>query len=291
MGTVGEANASGLLRLRVCWVLFVVFLALSIGATAWPKSALPSLAALPLPFILVIHGSLLYGWRGIGLYFAIGLPVGFAFEASSIANGFPFGHFVHNVDIYKPAGVSPLALISYAFLGWIAWTLAKVIALDRPDRNQPLSRITVPLVAAFILPGIDVPMDPIGATVDRNWTYTYPSGLFGVPLTNFLGWLLTGWVLFQLFALIERRFTATAASRTRAYWLLPCLMWFSMTIQLPFNWIRAAAGTASVGGRAFVIADIYEAAVITALFTMVPVVLFALVRLFSRAGGWPASDS
>lgn len=269
-----------MMRLKVCWILFTTWMVLFLVSMIWPQSNL-QLSAILLPIIMLLHGSILYGWKGIGAYVLIGVTVGFLLEASSVANGFPFGSYVHNVAGPKPAGVPIQAIAGYTLIGWFAWTIGKIVALDNPERPQPYSRVTVPLIAAFILAGFDLPYDPVGATVHGQWTYAHPSGQFGVPLTNFLGWIFTGWVLFQLFVLVESRFAQTAASSKRNFWLLPCLFWLGMALQFPFLWLRAAPGIVTLGKRTYVIADVYEGAVITSLFTIVAIALIALARLYS----------
>jgi len=280
-------NVNGTLRLKICWGLVLAWLAAMIISIVTQNFIIGASSALLLPAIMLVHGSILYGWRGVLAYVVIGVAVGFTLEASSVANGFPFGSYVHNVPGPKPMGVPIQAITAYMLIGWFALMMAKIIALDVPWRAQPLSRLTVPVIAAFIIAGLDLPYDPIGATVQNDWTFTYPGGQFGVPLTNFLGWMFTGWVLFQIFVWIEGRFTPAPAAKSRQFWLVPCIFWFGMAIKFPFDWMRAPAGTVTLGERTFVIADVYEAAVITSLFTLVGVSVIAAARLFSRSGGWP----
>lgn len=285
--TTGPDGRSGFLRLRLCWGLFLLWLGLMLAGQFVPSiKPIGDAAILVMPLIFFLHGSVLYGWSGILAYTVIGLIVGFSLEASSVATGFPFGHYTHNVAGPKPAGVPIIAIVSYMLVGWFAWTIGKTLVLDRPDRPQPLSRISVPVVAAFALAGFDLVFDQQGATIRHDWTYHFPSGQFGVPLTNFLGWIFTGWVLFQAFALIEQRFRPAAAASARATWLLPCLVWLAMAVPIPFQWLQAPAGTASVQGRTFVIADIFESSVILSLFLIVAVAVLGIFRLYGRTGGW-----
>lgn len=276
---LGTDTPSGRKRLALCWLLLIVW-ALSFAASqVWTHPAIGLLSGGLLPVLLLVHGSLLYGWRGIAAFVALGLVIGFGFEITSTRFGFPFGAYVHNSEQFKIAGIPIIALSGYTLVGWFAWTVSKVLVLDRPDREHNLGRFTVPIVAAFILAGFDLPFDPIGATAQQGWTFAHPSGQFGVPLTNFLGWILTGWVLFQAFALLERRFTKSQVVRTRAYWAIPCLFWLGMALQFPLQWLDAPGGTVTLVDRTYVIADVYEGAVITSLFTMVAIGLLALFRL------------
>jgi uncharacterized membrane protein len=240
-------------------------------------------AALLLLLFVVLHASLSYGWKGFAIYAGIACVVSFLMEATSVNFGFPFGFYTHNVAGPKPWGVPLYVPLLYMTLGWPAWVLSQLITRDRSAETGGAARFTTPLIAAFILTFYDFPLDPTGATVEKLWTFRHPSGYFGVPLTNFLGWLLTGWVFFQLFALLERRFSSPrpAALLNAGYWLLPCLIWAGMAVQFPIKYATSPTGTVSVDGRAFVIADVYESGIIAALLTMVFVALVAATQIWS----------
>ncbi|MEB3362317.1 MAG: carotenoid biosynthesis protein, partial [Synechococcaceae cyanobacterium] len=268
------------LVLGACWVLGVAWAVTRLTLSAYQNPTLGLLSVLLLTSLILTHGYILYGLKGILIYTLIGTAAGFSLEALSISSGFPFGLFVHHETGPKPLGVPIQAITAYAQLGWFAWVLAKLIVLERPWCPQPLSRWAVPPVAALILAGCDLPIDPIGATVQQQWTYAHPSGQFGVPLTNFLGWIFTGWVIFQLFAVVEQRFPSSAAATEKQFWLLPIMVWLLMAADAPIGLLRVSPGSVSVGVRTFITADIYEAAIITSLFTHGAISVIALTRLF-----------
>jgi len=280
-------NSSGALRLRLCWVLafcwFIVFLSGTLPGSNTAVSQ--SLQALLLLLFVVLHASLSYGYKGFATYAGIACVVSFVMEATSIQSGFPFGFYTHNVAGLKPLGVPLYVPLVYMTAGWMAWVLSQLITRDQPSEASGAARFTTPLIAAFVLTFFDFPLDPTGATVQGLWTFRHPGGYFGVPLTNFLGWLLTGWLFFQLFALLERRFGSERASTVHSsgYWLLPCLVWAGMAVQFPIKYATSPQGTVSVGARVFVIADVYESSVIAALLTMVFAALVAIMRIWSPA--------
>jgi uncharacterized membrane protein len=284
MDTIAGADETARsVRLRAClaisavWVVSFLGSLLLAGTTA--GNAFGGIMVLMLILLVLVQGSMLYGWKGICIYLLLGTVIGLGFEASSVANGFPFGSYTHNVPGPKPFGVPPQAIFVYVLAGWYGWTIARAILLDRPERLSGVSRFTVPLLAAFVLAGLDLPNDPIGATIRGDWTFKYPSGYFGVPLTNYLGWIFTGWVLFQLFALIEHRFPASPATQNRGFWLVPCIVWVLMPLSFVFSWGAAKAGTVALGQSVFVMADIHEAGLITGLFSMTMPGLIGIFRL------------
>lgn len=250
-----------------------------------PGSALPmALGMLGLILFLLAHGGLTYGWRGALGFFACAYPVAFAFEALSIATGFPFGSFTHDGPGLQILGVPPTVPIVYGVAGYVAWSIARtVIVGDRAGRLTGPARVVVPPVAALVLAGYDAVIDPAGATVEGRWSYGDPSGLFGVPLTNFLGWVVTGWVAFQLFALLgppARRLGRAAG--------LPPVVWLGVYLPGVVTLVTAPAGpadAATVAGRTFMVADIQETAVIVGMFSMGIPALMALACVLVRRDG------
>lgn len=137
-------------------------------------------------------------------------------------------------------------------------------------------------MATFILGGYDLAYDAVGATAHNWYFYDQPSGALGVPLTNYLGWLLTGWVIFQLVALVETRFPGRPVTQGRGYWLLACLFWLSTSVQIFIELIHGTDGVAVRGGKTIAIADVYESCASAALFTIVFTGIMALIRLYGR---------
>ncbi|SOX51823.1 carotenoid biosynthesis protein [Mycobacterium ahvazicum] len=269
----------------LCWVLFILTLFAAVVMAVCPSLTAQAGAAQMgfLILFVVVHAWLGYSARGMITFVVIACVVAFALEAIGVATGFPFGSYVHHLPGPKPLGVPPVAVASWIMFGWLAWALARVIIRAEPAvAGVGAERFTTPLVATFILGGYDLVYDPVGATAHDWYSYDHPTGALGVPLTNFLGWLLTGWLIFQLAALVESRFPVRPVTSGRGYWLLPCLFWLSTATQVFAGLIHPAAGTVVRGGKTIRIADVYESGASAALFTIVCTGIIALVRLYSR---------
>lgn len=268
-----------------CWVLLVLTLLAAVVMAVRPSLAAQAGAAQMgfLILFVVVHAWLGYSARGIAAFVAIAGIVAFALEAIGVATGFPFGSYTHHLPGPKPLGVPPVAIASWIIFGWLAWALARVIMRPVPGvAVGGAERFTTPIVATLILGGYDLVYDPIGATAHDWYSYDHPTGALGVPLSNFLGWLLTGWLIFQLVALVEPRFPGSPVTRTRTYWLLPCLFWLSTTTQIFTSLIHPPDGFAVRGGKTIQLADVYESGASAALFTIVLTGIMALVRLYRR---------
>ena len=155
----------------------------------------------PLIFLFV-HGSLSYRLRDLLVFAAITLVVSNLFENMSVLTGFPFGHYYYT-DILGPKLFLVPVLIGPAYLGtgYLAWTIARLISGATRSRLTGHLTFTVPLLAAFMMVSWDLSFDPIYSTISHAWIWQDGGSYFGVPFSNFLGWLLTTFVFLQLFAL------------------------------------------------------------------------------------------
>nr|WP_230205016.1 carotenoid biosynthesis protein [Parafrankia elaeagni] len=151
-------------------------------AVPTPSPVLDALAPLALLGFVVAHASLAVGWQGLAVYVATSYVVALAFEATSIAVGFPFGYYIHHTEGPRLFDVPVVVPLGYVVYGWIAWTLAGLITRAGPQAGSRAHRVVTPVVAPFVLAGWDFGYDAIGSTVRDLYTYRDPSGFMGVPL-------------------------------------------------------------------------------------------------------------
>ncbi len=179
----------------------------------------------PLAFALV-HGARIYGWRGILAFAGLYVVVGNVLENLSIATGFPFGHYVFTERMGPKILQVPMLLgLAYVGMGYLSWTVACAILRDRVG-ELPRWRVTaLPVLASVVMTTWDLAMDPIWSTVGRLWIWQQGGGYFGVPASNYLGWLVTNYLIYQLFVLVvlRRRWgiageSGAAESARRSYW-------------------------------------------------------------------------
>lgn len=164
---------------------------------------------LPLAFIL-IHGTAVYRLRGILTFIFLSLAIGNLFENLSILTGFPFGRY-HFTEVMGPKifDVPILLGLAYVGMGYISWTVARVIL---GDAGAPLSGsrlLTRPLVAAFVMVAWDFSQEAVWANLVHGWRWHDGGAYFGVPVSNFAGWYLTVYLIYQVFALAVRVKPAT----------------------------------------------------------------------------------
>src|SRR5580704_2470531 len=211
------------------WALLVLYAAarvLQIFPGKVPIGVVVALHVLPPIVFALIHGAMFYQWRGILAFFAICLVVGNIFENVGVRTGFPFGHY-YFTDLMGPKlFVVPIQLgLAYLGMAYLSWTLARLILGGMRNPMNGSRVVTLPLVAAFIMVAWDFSQDPVWSTILHLWVWPQGGPYFGVPVSNFLGWYLTVYVVYQLFALYLRNRSASPGPLPVSYWHQPVLFY------------------------------------------------------------------
>ena len=168
------------------------------------------------------------GWQRTMAFTCAGYLIAFGSEWLSINTGFPYGWYYY-IDTTSHrelwvAGVPFFDSLSYVFLAYCsyatalfilsplkAWRWNAVTLETRPIRRSCLALV----LGAFLQTFLDIVIDPV-ALQGRRWflgqIYGYrENGIhFGVPLSNYGGWLLTSFCLVAAFQLIDVRRCADA---------------------------------------------------------------------------------
>jgi len=181
------------------------------------------------PYVFAFFGAYLLasvthvGWRRTMLFTASGYLIAFASEWSSINSGFPYGWYYYiNTTSHKElwvAGVPFFDSLSYVFLAYCSYGTALIIispikawrwnlvALETHSIRRSWAAL---LLGAFLQTFLDIVIDPV-ALQGKRWflgqIYGYREhGIhFGVPLSNYIGWLLTSFCLVGALQLIDAR--------------------------------------------------------------------------------------
>ena len=135
----------------------------------------------------------------------------------------------------------------------------------------------------------DVVMDPPESTILKAWIWHDGGAHFGVPLSNYLGWLLTSWLFYQAFALYLSRWrqvSAWTAEQARTLRLVAILLYLcsGLTHVTPFL-IGQSGEVVDAANHIWRIADLRETTVVILLFTMVFTSMLAVLRLVTDSAG------
>jgi len=133
--------------------------------------------------------------------------VAFVAEYASTRVGVPFGLYHYTgqtagVELYL-SNVPLFDSLSFAFLAYAAFCLSRV-ALGA------VRGVVVVALSGILMMLLDLVMDPLAVRGDRwflGHVFYYPAGgaYFGVPLSNFAGWAVVGWLIVGGYAVATRR--------------------------------------------------------------------------------------
>lgn len=175
--------------------------------------------------LLIIQGTLMGGWL-IANYGKHGLLASllillstWLIEHIGTTTGFPFGAYSYT-DVLQPKiiGVVPLA-IPFAWLLVVPSALGITEYLMRQrDNTQTLanpdaqsSRMLIKILAAAssaVL--LDITIEPVSVHINDYWVWDVSGSYYGVPISNFVAWWLTSFLLIALLLLLQQ------AARTSA---------------------------------------------------------------------------
>jgi uncharacterized membrane protein len=168
---------------------------------SWPTLLAGTVVLRPYVFVflaafLVLAGRDL-GWRRAGGWLGWGWLVAFTAEYTSTRVGIPFGlyHYTGSTvgrELYI-SNIPFFDSLSFPFLAYASYCLARW-ALRRAQGWAPA------VLAGALMMLMDVVVDPL-AVLGERWFlgrifyYADPGVYFGVPLSNFAGWFLVGWMI------------------------------------------------------------------------------------------------
>jgi putative membrane protein len=159
--------------------------------------------------LLIALPSFIALWRYLGpnravLSLLVLSAFGYAIETTGVVTGFPYGPFYYGDALGpKVAGLVPYLLP----LSWVPLVLGAVAATaPTAPENENVYRRSVPwvLYAAVLLTLVDGVLDP-GATSLGFWVWPEDGPYYGVPVSNYLGWLFSSSVAAAVLLVLGRR--------------------------------------------------------------------------------------
>jgi len=163
------------------------------------------------------------GWKRTMTFTMVGYLIAFGSEWLSINTGFPYGWYYY-IDTTScrelwVAGVPFFDSLSYVFLSYCSYSTALFIIspikvwrwnITTLETRRIRRSFAALLMGSFLQTFLDIVIDPV-ALQGKRWflgqIYGYrEAGIhFGVPLSNYAGWLLTSFCLIAAFQLIDVR--------------------------------------------------------------------------------------
>jgi uncharacterized membrane protein len=277
-------------RQRALWLVLAFFAAgvvLPNFPQYFPRQLMAAAQAIPAVAFTLIHGANAYRWRGISGFVAISLAVGYLAEALGVHTAFPFGHYYFTNGMGPQLFDVPILMgPAYVGMGYISWTVARVIcsAGTREIELNGARLIALPLAASFVMVAWDIAIDPVLSTFAHYWVWVRGGAFFGVPLSNFLGWYATNYLIYQLFVFYLRKRAGAPGSSSFGPDRLAIIFYAVCAAGIVLRSLNSSDRSIVIdpAGVAWRISDINAASTLAAIFIMGAFVALALVKLNNR---------
>jgi hypothetical protein len=170
-------------------------------------------------------------------------------------------------------------------MGYLSWVVGLVILGYESDGLSGIKLFILPVTASLVMTTWDFSMEAVWADIDRAWVWRDGGPFYGVPISNFFGWLLTVYIFYQLFALYLRpRPTQSAPKR---HWRLAILFYGVSALGNLLIAVPASLNGVFVDGtgRSWVVPSILWASRLISIFLMMPLAVLAWIRAPGFGGG------
>ncbi len=142
----------------------------------------------------IAHAALTRGARTALVLLGVFAGGGFLVEVLGLTTGFPFGGYSYAESLGPALFGVPLVIgLAWTMMAWPSWIVARQLTSRRWVRI---------VVAAWGLASWDLFLDPQMVS-EGYWRWENPDpglpGVYGVPLTNHLGWLVVAVLLMAAF--------------------------------------------------------------------------------------------
>lgn len=169
------------------WVLVAGVVALNIAyplTTGAARDGVTVATVLVFAAASLLHGASARGWRSALAVLLVAAGGGLAVEALGVATGFPFGTYAYAPERLGPEllGVPLVIPLAWAMMAYPALLVGRQITTRRAWR---------PLAAGAALASWDLFLDPqMVAAGYWTWASSAVPRLAGIPVTNFVAWLV-----------------------------------------------------------------------------------------------------
>lgn len=172
---------------------------------------------LPVVFAL-LHFASWTSWRIALVSFAIIYVVAYAYEFAGTHTGLVFGNYY-----YSPTAIGPLVAevpillpLGYFAMAYGAYVVTRLMLRNIGTKLTALQVVITAITASLVMTWLDLVTDPIAATLFKKWVWEDGGSYFGVPVHNYIGWVVTTTTFFLIItALLNSRANTELRQRMR----------------------------------------------------------------------------
>jgi putative membrane protein len=142
----------------------------------------------------LLHGFYALGWRRTLWMLGLTAGVSLAFEYVGVKTGWPFGTYYYT-DVLGPKlmGTVPLIIpFAYFMMLYPSHVITNLILDGTPvsAQRRMAGIVAASVLTALVMTAWDLTTDPVMAGAVGAWVWVDGGPYFGIPMENFLGWVV-----------------------------------------------------------------------------------------------------
>ena len=184
-----------------------------------PISGMCILITFLLSFFLfsLTHAAFCYGWRSALVFAVLTLIITLIFESIGVTTGIIYGRYYYtDFSGYKFFGLIPFYIpIAWFMMIYPSYVISGLI-IPKHNKISLIYSIERWVMAGIVMTAWDLTMDPRLSTEWGFWVWIDKGVWFGVPIHNYIGWLITAITIYILYD-IYNKYTHTNRYETYDY--------------------------------------------------------------------------
>jgi len=178
------------------------------------------------------HSLLFLGGRRTLVFVGGTFLVSLILESAGVLTGLIYGRYYYTDRMgYKILGLVPLLIpLSWFMMIYASYDIADLIIGPRRRPSTLADIAWQGALASLAMTAWDLSMDPRASSLMGMWVWLEKGPWFGVPVQNYVGWLITAFAVYLLYGLYARRFWPDRPAWSDIFAHLPALSYTLMAI-------------------------------------------------------------
>jgi uncharacterized membrane protein len=155
----------------------------------------------------LLHAAYALGWQHSLTFLTLSTAIAWGFEQVGVATGLVFGAYYYTEALGLRLGHVPLLIpLAWFMMIYPSYVIANLLADGRPfgTRGGLGHVLWLAVLSGAVMTAWDLVVDPIMSGPGRPaWIWVAGGPYFGVPLQNFVGWLLTTCSVYLAYRVFE----------------------------------------------------------------------------------------
>ena len=185
-------------------------------------------------FFSIFHAWYLIGWKKMLMFFVITASVSWAFEQVGVETGLVYGKYHYTDYLGAKLGHVPVIIpLAWFMMIYPSYIIANFIFSGKSlyFSNDIWKIAAISLLSAAVMTAWDFVVDPyLSGSRVQAWVWEDGGPYFGIPIQNFIGWMLTTFTIYFIFRWIENKTSIQRTYQFEKFMLVPVLAYILMLV-------------------------------------------------------------